>query len=252
VEALVVDDGVAVTALSHGGRWLGYASPTVFGDIVLTGVRTADRSPVGFRSAEVRIAPLEHGGRVVGAAFTLGEELEFNLDWGRAAKLPETYTVPGGFDPMRALDTGDVTLAPNPWPADTFFVAAHGRRRSVELTLLDGTGVRVGGATFARLLDDVRFFRTALEHDRPAAITLLVCFAAALDGPGGVAHDFQAVLASEFGYPQPVYGGTTKVELRVGEEAAAGLIHNGTWRRFPAEAPVAVVRGEPPGEGSGR
>jgi hypothetical protein len=245
LEQVVFDEGVAGTILTHGGRWLPYDLPTVVDDVVLTGRNPQTRTTIRFRASQVVAEPMTRHGRVVGATFKIGEELAYDRDWGRSAKIDHTYRFPGTYDRATHYDEHNIAVEQVPWPEHTFYVTTHGSPRGkVTLNLVDGIEVRVDGATYARLLEDTRFFRAALDTGRFEAITMVVCYGGKIPGPGGIAHDFQHTLATEFGRQQPVFGGTTVVQaLRFHDEeggAGTGLDDMGTWVRFPAEAPVAA------------
>ncbi|WP_394617295.1 hypothetical protein JNUCC0626_48140 [Lentzea sp. JNUCC 0626] len=237
VDKVVLDDGMA--AVSVTGAWHTHHLPTVVGDVMLWGTDGETGAMVSFRSSEVDVAPMEHAGKVVGATFNIGPDLHFDQRWTRAEQDTRTYLFHGeaSLTSLAVLDDDSLRVAvPRPWPAETFYVTTHGLPDGVAVNLADGTEVVVGGAVFARLLADVRFFHTAMRAAEPSAITMIVCHAGAIEGRGGVARDFQATLARNFEYRQPVYAATESVvgTLTAGDETAATAVENGgRWRSFP-------------------
>lgn len=225
----------------HGG-WKVFALPTVNENIGLHGFdRSGELMP--FRSSEVDVSPLSHRGRVIGASFTTGQDRAFDLWWVGGDKAAETFLAPGrSVSGSEWRDPRMRTAIPTPWPERTFFVSAHGQDRLVEINLANGTYLKVSGEDFAQLLGDFRFFHAAMARERLEALTLLVCKVGATDGPGGAAHDFQAVLEERFGYHQPVFAGTDTVRLLDSRPATAAVMNGGVWRRFPAETPAPSSR----------
>ncbi|MER7011912.1 DnaJ domain-containing protein [Saccharopolyspora sp. NPDC000359] len=119
---------------------------------------------------------------------------------------------------------------------EPFYLNAHAKPDSFEITTDSGEVLSVEGKTFAKVINDSAVFQSAVaENERlsgkpVSSYHLMACSAGKIDGPGGAAHDFQRTESERFGRPQPVYASTeTDVTHRLGHH---GVLNGGTWRKF--------------------
>ncbi|UOZ03260.1 hypothetical protein [Amycolatopsis sp. WQ 127309] len=193
----------------------------------VTGVDTGTGLPYDFDVSQIEARPVtDRSGRVVAVSFLPAAEhtADIERDWAddhsdTVGSLPEGATPERTAPLLRdARENGAkpdldgrafgewASQSPAPWDPGTLFVMAHGRPQSVKLTLLGGRTVRVDGASFAKILAASKPFAQAAGSARPS-ITLIACATGKLDGPGGVAHDFQRAL-TELGGPLQVHAPT--------------------------------------------
>ncbi|WP_211294251.1 hypothetical protein [Lentzea kentuckyensis] len=223
-------------AAHDGGPWRELHVRPVISDILLAGI---DRNgvPVTFRSSEVLVTPMAHRGSVIGAIFLEGRERNFQLKWGSRDKDEYSLLERADDDPR---GPGDPDVIPTPWPQNSFYVTTHGTpQQSATVNLVDGNLVHIDGASFARLVGDIAFFHNAMSRNQAEALSLLVCYSARDNGPGGLAHDFQATMAWQFGYSQPVHGATEQIFAHLREDGTSGtnVVKGGVWRQFPIRNP---------------
>ncbi len=189
----------------------------------VTGLDTGTGLPYDFDVSQIEARPVtDRSGRVVAVSFLPAAEhtADIERDWAddhadTVGSLPEgatpertTRLLRDGAKPdLHGRAFGEwATQAPAPWDSSTLFVMAHGRPQAVKLTLLGGRTVRVDGAAFAKILAASKPFAQAAGSARPS-VTLIACSTGKLDGPGGVAHDFQRALA-DLGGPLRVHAPT--------------------------------------------
>ncbi|WP_328456859.1 hypothetical protein [Amycolatopsis sp. NBC_00438] len=193
----------------------------------VTGVDTGTGLPYDFDVSQIEARPVtDRSGRVVAVSFLPAAEHTAGIERDWADDHADTVgSLPEGATPERtapllrdARENGAkpeldgrafgewASQSPAPWDPGTLFVMAHGRPQSVKLTLLGGRTVRVDGAAFAKILAASKPFAQAAGSGRPS-ITLIACSTGKLDGPGGVAHDFQRALA-DLGGPLQVHAPT--------------------------------------------
>ncbi|MFG1646029.1 hypothetical protein ACGFMK_37615 [Amycolatopsis sp. NPDC049252] len=189
----------------------------------VTGVDTGTGLPYDFDVSQIEARPVtDRSGRIVAVSFLPAAEhtADIERDWAddhsdTVGSLPEGATPERTTALLRDGAKPDLdgrafgewaSKSPAPWNPGSLFVMAHGRPRSVKLTLLSGRTVRVDGATFAKVLTASKPFAQAAGSARPS-ITLIACSTGKLDGPGGVAHDFRRAL-SELGGPLQVHAPT--------------------------------------------
>lgn len=191
------------------------------------GVDAGTGLPYDFDVSQIEARPVtDRSGRVVAVSFLPAAEHTGDIERDWADDHSDTVgSLPEGAMPERtapllrdARENGAkpdldgrafgewASQSPAPWDPGTLFVMAHGRPQSVKLTLLGGRTVRVDGASFAKILAASKPFAQAAGSARPS-ITLIACATGKLDGPGGVAHDFQRAL-SELGGPLQVHAPT--------------------------------------------
>ncbi|MDT7789163.1 MAG: hypothetical protein QOF58_7582, partial [Pseudonocardiales bacterium] len=183
----------------------------------LTGVEPETGRPREFLSSDVRITPLVHDGRTVGATFWPGDEAVRDQNWvsGEAARAPRQ--------------------------AGMFFLSGPSTRGPAAVWLGDGSMVALDGANLARLVHDVRFIRSAVNTDQLAAFGLLMSEAA--HRRGTLAADFQTTLVTEFGYRQPVHAPSR--ELTRTALDGARTPDGGPWRELRVSPVIGdvVLRG---------
>ncbi|WP_394617261.1 hypothetical protein JNUCC0626_47955 [Lentzea sp. JNUCC 0626] len=147
-------------------------------------------------------------------------------------------------------DNGTTRHRDAPWSDDAFFIASPAGPSGFQVRLGDGRSLRIDGETFARVVAESVPFRAVLEsatgrgpHSSPevTAFPLLASASGRLTGPGGAARDFQQALAERFGYGQPVFAPSGRVEFG-GEgqvRTAVAVSENGQWLSFP-QGPLPV------------
>ncbi|EWM19107.1 translation initiation factor IF-2, partial [Kutzneria sp. 744] len=193
-----------------------------------------------FEVSDVVVQPLVKRGRTIGLTFRSSRwEQAVDRQWAGGHGKSESFELPpwaGQY--LEARDRGEADPVRAPWTGNTLYVLAHGRPHRIVVSLTDGVDVPVDGATFARIVAGTQPFRDAMADRRPDSIVLLSCAAAAVDGPGGAAYEFQRTLASEFGHGQPVTAPTTDVEL-VTDRPSSELVE----RVLGLRSRTAVVRG---------
>ncbi len=151
----------------------------VIADVALYGFNPDFGAPMTLLSSQIEATPWERDGRVIGVTFFTRHSPD--LGWGQAAE-------------------------PGPWPDNTFFIAAPGTAESAHVSSLLGRKMALDGANLARLLHDLRIFRSSVDTHRPEAFALLVSPVSDMDGQSKLARDLQATLSGEFGYREPVFG----------------------------------------------
>ncbi|MEV5539396.1 hypothetical protein AB0L13_21285 [Saccharopolyspora shandongensis] len=164
-------------------------------------------SAADVRSTELTVTGADGAVKTVGVSYhTKSEDLGNSQQWVQAGGAAD---LPGG--------------------ENSFVVNTHAKAKTFEVTLTNGTTVRVDGSNFAKIVQQSAAFRDAHERSTPDSYVLLACSAGKLDQRGGAAFDFRRMLSLD-GLKAPVHAPAQDVVI--GSPKSTKVLKRGQWRMF--------------------
>ncbi|MER5391437.1 OTU domain-containing protein [Saccharopolyspora sp. NPDC002686] len=207
---------------------------------------------VYFSPDEVVVTPLlDRNGKAIGATFqTSAHEVEVKQEFAKhTGGRGRTSLYASGVTAKDQLANATPKHALMDWAAKgdpaPFYINAHGRPDSFEITTPDGT-LQVSGQTFADVLRRSKVFEQALaeyranHHRELMSFQLLACRAGALTGEGGAAFDFRQALREHFPALESVYASTE--DVAVADDGTHGVLNGGDWLKFDAGTVTSATR----------
>ncbi|MER6991874.1 hypothetical protein ABT337_25495 [Saccharopolyspora hirsuta] len=219
---------------------------------------------VYFSPNDVQVTPLRYGdGQSIGVTFqTEPHELKVKQEFAEnTGGSGVTALYDAGVTTKDQLANATPKYAQMDWAAKggaaPFYINAHGRPGTFEITTQEGT-VQVSGQVFANVLEQSEIFQQVLAEYRAnhqqelMSFQLLACKAGKLTSEGGAAFDFRQALHEHFPDVEAVYASTE--DVAVANDGTHGVLNGGDWNKFTptstTSATAAVDRGAPLPEGA--